>query len=192
MEIEDVIGIYDEVLNPSVCSSIIKFTNLFKLGEAKIINEKIKGGEVNKEIRNTNILPLERNSNSMSNVHWFNFLTKDICDILEFYKKDKKINDLQLKKIMDMSILKYDTGGFYLPHTDHSFSTPRTLTIIYFLNNDYVGGKLNFWNLEKTKIIGSVSAVPGRVVVFPSNFLFPHQIEKVSKGTRYTVIAWAL
>ena len=103
MEIEDVIGIYDEVLTPSVCSSIIKFTNLFNFGEAKIINDKIKGGEVNKEIRNTNILPLERNSNSMSNVHWFNFLTKDTCDILEFYKKDKKINDLQLKKIMDMS-----------------------------------------------------------------------------------------
>ena len=52
MEIEDVIGIYDEVLTPSVCSSIIKFTNLFKLVEAKIINDKIKGGEVNKKITN--------------------------------------------------------------------------------------------------------------------------------------------
>tara|TARA_R100000458_G_C8242937_1_gene221494 strand:+ start:150 stop:728 length:579 start_codon:yes stop_codon:yes gene_type:complete len=192
MEIEDVIGIYDEVLTPSICSSILKFANLSNFGEAKVVNEKIEGGEVNKKIRNTNILPLERNSNSMSNVHWFNFLTKDICDIIEVYKKDKKIKDIQLKMIMDMSILKYDTGGFYLPHIDHSFSTPRTLTIIYFLNNDYVGGSLNFWNLEKTKIIGSVSAVPGRVVVFPSNFLFPHQIENISKGTRYTVIAWAL
>ena len=134
MEIEDVIGIYDEVLTPSICSSILKFANLSNFGEAKVVNEKIEGGEVNKKIRNTNILPLERNSNSMSNVHWFNFLTKDICDIIEVYKKDKKIKNLQLKMIMDMSILKYDTGGFYLPHIDHSFSTPRTLTIIYFLN----------------------------------------------------------
>ena len=30
----------------------------------------------------------------------------------------------------------------------------------------------------------------GDVLVFPSNFLYPHKVEPVTKGLRYSIISW--
>ena len=31
----------------------------------------------------------------------------------------------------------------------------------------------------------------GDVLVFPSSFMFPHKVNLVKKGTRYSAISWA-
>jgi predicted 2-oxoglutarate/Fe(II)-dependent dioxygenase YbiX len=31
----------------------------------------------------------------------------------------------------------------------------------------------------------------GQLMVFPSNFLFPHKVETVTEGTRYSFASWA-
>mgnify|MGYP001213588018 CR=1 FL=1 len=31
----------------------------------------------------------------------------------------------------------------------------------------------------------------GDVVIFPSNFMYPHRVEKVTKGTRYSFVTWS-
>ena len=33
---------------------------------------------------------------------------------------------------------------------------------------------------------------PGHVVIWPSNFMYPHAVEPVKKGIRYSVVSWAL
>ena len=60
-----------------------------------------------------------------------------------------------------------------------------TLTVLGGLNNDYVGGELVFW--EDTVI----SLKAGEVMVFPSIFLYPHRVDLVSTGTRYSFVSWA-
>ena len=30
----------------------------------------------------------------------------------------------------------------------------------------------------------------GELLIFPSNFMFPHKVEPVTKGTRYSYISW--
>jgi predicted 2-oxoglutarate/Fe(II)-dependent dioxygenase YbiX len=30
----------------------------------------------------------------------------------------------------------------------------------------------------------------GSIVFFPSNFMYPHMIEPITKGTRYSIVAW--
>ena len=30
----------------------------------------------------------------------------------------------------------------------------------------------------------------GDIIVFPSNFMYPHKVEPVTKGTRYSYISW--
>jgi len=30
----------------------------------------------------------------------------------------------------------------------------------------------------------------GELVIFPSNFLYPHEVKLVTKGTRYTYVSW--
>jgi predicted 2-oxoglutarate/Fe(II)-dependent dioxygenase YbiX len=31
----------------------------------------------------------------------------------------------------------------------------------------------------------------GDILIFPSVFMFPHRVDKVSKGTRYSFVSWA-
>ena len=30
----------------------------------------------------------------------------------------------------------------------------------------------------------------GETIMFPSNFLYPHSIKKITKGTRYSMVSW--
>ena len=47
------------------------------------------------------------------------------------------------------------------------------------------GGELVFW---KDKV---VELKAGEIMIFPSNFLYPHEVRMVTKGTRYSFVSWA-
>ncbi len=52
------------------------------------------------------------------------------------------------------------------------------------LNDDYEGGEFIMFDDYK------VEFKQGDLVIFPSNFLYPHKVEPVTKGTRYSYISW--
>jgi predicted 2-oxoglutarate/Fe(II)-dependent dioxygenase YbiX len=60
-----------------------------------------------------------------------------------------------------------------------------TLSILGSLNNDYKGGELVFWNDTVVELKA------GEIMVFPSNFLYPHEVKLVTEGTRYSFVSWA-
>lgn len=84
--------------------------------------------------------------------------------------------------------LIYTENRHYTSHVDtffeHSNNT-RKLTALMFLNDDYEGGKF-YLQYEKDKIYPQQNK--GDVVIFPSFTL--HGVEPVTKGTRYTAVAW--
>ena len=51
------------------------------------------------------------------------------------------------------------------------------------LNNDYEGG-------EFVLIDEKIDLSKGDIIIFPSNFMYPHKVEPVTKGTRYSYISW--
>lgn len=84
--------------------------------------------------------------------------------------------------------LIYPEGGKYNAHVD-TFNRPgyeltRKLTVLAFLNDDFEGGK--FWLDTSGKVYPSQKK--GTVLVFPSYVL--HCVEPVTKGTRYSAVAW--
>lgn len=58
------------------------------------------------------------------------------------------------------------------------------LTVLGALNNEYEGGEFILCG-EKVEIKA------GEVLVFPSNFLYPHEVKPVKSGTRYSFVSWA-
>ena len=92
-------------------------------------------------------------------------------------------------KINQIDLLKYDVGGKYNLHTDDYSTTPRQLSIIMNLNNEYEGGDLIFTD-QKGNELKRYNLNKGSIVFFPSNFLYPHSIEPITKGARYSVVAW--
>lgn len=97
-----------------------------------------------------------------------------------------------VNRIFPIRLNRYKVGSEMRKHYDHIkslFSEPiqgiPTLTILGSLNSDYEGGDLVLFddhiiNMEK-----------GDVVIFPSNFMYPHKVTKVTKGTRYSFVTWS-
>ena len=188
MEIKNFIKIYDEVLPWNVLSNLIRFANVSNFNKAKI------GGDKNKtdfDVRRAHTLSLSNLDNSFSRVHWFNLLHAIFKIKLDQYKFDVNILDYNYKDIFDIEILKYENTGFYTWHTDHFAEIPRTMSCILLLNNDYEGGNLCFRNPDGSGE-REVEIKPNRMIIWPSNFLYPHTVKPVTKGKRYSVVAWAL
>jgi len=87
---------------------------------------------------------------------------------------------------------KYEKDEGIMPHVDHIHSLfdgkKRGIPVISFVgvfNDDYEGGEFAFFNREKV-----YKFEKGDAILFPSNFMFPHEILPVTSGTRYSIITW--
>tara|TARA_E500000318_G_C3551370_1_gene209068 strand:- start:442 stop:1017 length:576 start_codon:yes stop_codon:yes gene_type:complete len=189
MELKDYIKVFDNTIEPEKIGSLIKYLNKVKFNPTAVLDRE-KGKVINKEIRNTDSWVF--NDCSYSNAHWKNFLNHTLANVYHAYRENLDLkSQVNCKDITSIEALKYEEGGFFKIHHDHHYLAPRTLSMILFLNNDYEGGELIFDGPKKgTEKIETVLPAPGRVVVWPSTFLYPHSVEKVTKGTRYTVVSW--
>jgi len=189
MEIKNFIKIYDEILPWNVLSNLIRFANSSKFNETQVGGGKDAKTDFN--IRRTYALDLSNLNDSFSKVHWFNILHSFFNKNLKRYISDTNTLDFPIKHIIDIGILKYENTGFYTWHTDHFADIPRTMSCIFLLNNDYEGGNLCFRNPDGSGE-WEVEVKPNRMIIWPSNFLYPHTVKPVTKGKRYSVVAWAL
>ena len=57
------------------------------------------------------------------------------------------------------------------------------LSILGVLNDNYKGGE--FVLIDKV-----IDFKGGDILIFPSNFMYPHKVEPVIEGTRYSYISW--
>jgi hypothetical protein len=59
-----------------------------------------------------------------------------------------------------------------------------TLSILGLLHHDFTGGEFHMIDRVITDF------QPGDIIVFPSNFLYPHKVDPVISGERYSFISW--
>jgi len=189
MEIKNFIKIYDEVMPIEVLSNLIRYCSKIEFDKAGIVGKS--GGEVDFNVRRTYIHSLTPISNSMTEVHWTNFLQTLFFNGISRYGTDLKMIDFKINRLLDIAILKYENTGFYTWHVDHGDTVPRTISCILLLNNDYEGGNLCFRNPDGSEE-WEVDVVPNRLIIWPSNFLYPHTVKPITKGIRYSVVAWAI
>ena len=89
--------------------------------------------------------------------------------------------------------MEYRKGTYMTHHWDNittlfkNDGQPRgvpTLSIITALNDNYSGGEMLMCKKYKYKL------KTGETMIFPSTFLYPHEIKKITKGTRYSVVSF--
>ena len=196
MEIEnklnDFVIIFENVLPKNKLSNLLsvcqsKFSNFT---DGSILGKKGNEG-VNKEIRDVMCWGLGTDWDNMTEVHWANFLKNIFNKSIQKYFaeiKSKHFVDLQLTNI---DVLKYEKSGHYNYHTDHHRKLPRTLSLVFFINDNYEGGALSFCTPNEKHEV-KIEPKANKLVVFPSNFLYPHCVEPVKSGVRYSIVSWAL
>ena len=86
---------------------------------------------------------------------------------------------------------RYAPGQIMRQHHDHIHSLfdgkikgVPVLTFILNFNDDYEGADLFFWEDTVVKL------GKGDIVMFPSNWLFPHGVTEATKGKRYSAVCW--
>jgi predicted 2-oxoglutarate/Fe(II)-dependent dioxygenase YbiX len=87
--------------------------------------------------------------------------------------------------------IRYTADTEMHKHCDHIHSlfegTRRgipILTMISLFNDDFTGGDFIMFDDEK------INLEKGDILIFPSIFTFPHTVEKLTSGTRYSAASW--
>lgn len=87
--------------------------------------------------------------------------------------------------LAEVQVVRYVPGGHYADHRDSPAlgATPRALSIVWYLNDDFAGGETRF---STPDIV--VSPVSGVAIAFSPVLM--HRAEPVAAGTKYAVTAW--
>jgi len=190
LKLNSYIKVYENFLPKKVNEKYTKYVCSLKEFEQGAIS----GEEdfVNKTIRNVlifNCTNLEQEK-SFTNIHWTNLLMGLLTNKIKeyFLNFNESCNHF---KVNTLQILKYNVGGHYKVHSDMGSRTPRSLSFIYLVNDNYEGGDLIFFSPVSNKQI-KIKNKKNTLIVWPSNFLYPHGVTPVTKGVRYSVVAWAV
>ena len=99
----------------------------------------------------------------------------------------------KIKNIEPTQFLSYPVGGHYIEHNDsETFENGewkrianRDISILFYLNDNYTGGELEFTTLGLT-----IKPKTGMMIAFPSYKEFAHKVHPVISGTRYSLVSW--
>lgn len=84
-------------------------------------------------------------------------------------------------------VLKYQTGQEYKMHADAGGGNQRVLSLVWYINDDYTGGELEFpfFNYKLKPPANSM-------IFFPSNYIYAHIAHPVVENVKYAVVSWLL
>ncbi len=101
----------------------------------------------------------------------------------------------RIKSIEAVQYLGYPVGGHYIAHNDseqidpvtHKWfrSSPRDISVLAYLTDDYEGGELEFIDLGLT-----IRPKAGTIIAFPSYHEFTHKVHPVTAGFRDSLVCW--
>ena len=82
-------------------------------------------------------------------------------------------------------ILKYGEGQQFTNHIDDHPTYHRRISTVYYLNENYTGGEINFPRFGVT-----LKPKANQMIVFPSTYVYNHSVSPVTSGERYAVVSW--
>lgn len=130
-------------------------------------------------------------SMSWDNVPTKNQLNKIVDDTASQYVKDLNMPWFsEYQGYSHVRFNKYEKSKEMALHCDHihsMFDGERKgvpiLSVLGLLNDDFEGGE--FFMIDKQREFSK-----GDILIFPSNFIYPHVVKPVTKGIRYSFISW--
>ena len=182
-KLEDFIQVFDDVLSPKNCNLILdEYKN-----SSEWLDTRTGDGEVSKNTRNCTEISissqhiLEQNFDVRKNLD--DAVFESVRNVISNY--NNLIPTFRIDIDTGYQLLRYKEGEFYIQHTDSFKEQQRSLSCSIQLNEDYEGGEFALFDREMM-----IRTSHGSAIVFPSNFMYPHEIMPVIKGTRYSIITW--
>jgi len=186
-KLEDYIHIFEDVLSDEICDQIINTFGHDDLMEpARIAYDTETSPDHIGKNRSCSLCKISVPNDSIPE-HKRVYLDNEIfAGINKVIAKYKEIHpDTHCDIDTGYELLRYKEGQYYIQHTDSYKEEQRTLSCSFALNDDFEGGEFALFDREI-----QLKPKKGSVLVFPSNFMYPHEICPVTKNTRYSIITW--
>jgi len=183
-DLKDYVKLYKSVVPADVCDQTVKEMDNIEFQEHQFYNANTGQSA-------------PRSGSKELEMSWGNVSTKPalnnlINEMAQIYLRDISMPWFnRYQRWSHVRFNKYAETKQMALHCDHihsMFDGERKgipiLSVLGVLNDDYEGGEF---------IVFDDYVVPfkkGDICVFPSVFLFPHKVEPVTKGTRYSYISW--
>ena len=177
------IGYYQNIVSDSLCNKLINYSD-----NQKTLQPSTYSTSSGKSKRSSQRVKMDdgwfRNGET-----YYNDIKNCFMTVIKKYRE--KHEDFVCQRHTDFRMNKYSEGGFMSRHVDnihHShgqeYGYPQASALL-FLNDDYEGGHFHISGLRyETK--------KGSAIIFPSNFMFPHEVNLITKGTRYSIVTWLM
>jgi PKHD-type hydroxylase len=171
----------------STCKQIISLASLLPEHEAIVGNTDVDS-KTDTQVRRSKIRWLD------GRMPDFKDLYLDMVDM--FMEANRRAFGVELWHLHEMQFTKYDAAdqGFYNWHNDVLWDSPncahRKLSMVIQLSDpsEYEDGNLEIHPLHSGSPDPTILRKQGNVIIFPS-FLM-HRVTPVTKGTRYSLVAW--
>jgi len=186
-KLEDFVEVFDDIITDEVCDLILN--EYSQCSEWK--HAEIEDGVVNFDIRNCNVIPISEDSVISNNYNFRKEIDNLVYESISLAKNQymQKYKFLNVSEDTGYNLLRYNENQFYAQHIDSDYGNApnRVISCSIQLNDDYEGGEFAFFNREML-----IRSKKGSIIMFPSNFMYPHEIMPVLKGTRYSITTWLL
>ena len=175
----------EQVISKENCKKMISYMDKNCKTKAEVMS---RGGKAETDTKTRDVLSHWLNPNDYGAPPYYKIVEDAIKEAMIKYSKHIKF--LGRLHLHEINLLKYEKGNFYIKHVDQSSSLNRTLSIIINLNEEYEGGDVLFFNPVTGMIYSKADLKAGDIILFPSNFLYPHQVTPITKGVRYSIVSW--
>jgi predicted 2-oxoglutarate/Fe(II)-dependent dioxygenase YbiX len=100
-----------------------------------------------------------------------------------WYKNSQAFSRIRFNRYRENCVMNTHPDHIHTLFEGEARGIP-VLTVLGALNDDYEGGELIMFE-------DTVVPMPkGSIVIFPSVFLYPHKVNPVIKGVRYSFVSW--
>lgn len=119
-------------------------------------------------------------------------LPEEIIEILNrifelVYKKSVELYDVEINHFhrSALHLVRFVKGFYLVPHVDTLSSEGNHIASVYYINDDYTGGEINFpdHNLE-------IKPKPNSLIIFPGNENYLHEVREIIDNDRYSSAMW--
>tara|TARA_B100000131_G_scaffold45783_1_gene40869 strand:- start:763 stop:1392 length:630 start_codon:yes stop_codon:yes gene_type:complete len=181
----DLIIIKEKVIPEENIDELMLLTNDKNTSQATVIDKDGESGATKIDVRNT---------------LWYT-IPDEMAKKLEtavaacFVQHVAPRYNCQFKSYEPVQFLGYPVGGHYKGHNDgEDFNLetrqwekimPRDVSFLFYLNDQYGGGELEFYDLGLT-----IKPKKGMMIAFPSYKDFAHMVHPVTWGNRYSLVCW--
>jgi hypothetical protein len=180
--IQDYVKVYKNLLESDTCDLTVNHLETCEFEKHKFYNVN-SGQFVYNEIEpstHMGIVPLHDNimqANRTAIIRYLTELNFKWCTSWEGFRSPKfnrYMPDTKMAEHCDHIHDLFDGNRKGIP----------ILSIVGLLNNNFQGGDFVMFQDEKYKL------TKGDIIIFPANFLYPHLVDTVTSGVRYSYASW--